>query len=362
MATNAESRPDLRTTIPLAAKTVIGMVGKPRRSWVIPLLTVLTGLVLAAFLLELMIYPLPASALAYDGELRSQLVANYGSDPITSSIHELRLSIAEEVFGGSGSSDQARGDLAAAPVPTVTPEPTDKPDPATPTEPPTATNVPPTDSMTAEPSETPSPTATSTPSKTPTETPVAGLDCSKLVIENMWFQSDDKIYARVQNDFSKDAYLSFTLLEWPDLPGSSYIDYFRFHGEKYYGGNDYSSPTSSGSWVRIRHGHDETWYVDFDHEPEDGIYGFFGLTLKFTVPAYGGNCTLTDSLSKPVPPGEAPITLPSSTPLPATPAPTNTSVPSTTPEPSDTPPATGTPESTAAPTHTNTPEPTATST
>lgn len=376
MASNKAQFPDLRTTIPLAAKTLIRRVGKPRRSWLVPALTALAGMALALMLLELAATPSPASALAYEGELRSQLVANYGKDPITSRVHELRLSLVDEVLGGGDAGDNV---AALAPVPSVTPEPTRaKKERATESVDPSAT-----------PSATPLPAVTELPAPSATEgeagTMGSGVDCSRLSIGSIWFHDDDEIRATVRNDLHRDAYLSYTVLEWPDLPGSTYVDYFRFDDSRYYNHNDYSSPTAGSSWERLRHGQSETWRVDFDHEPEVGIFGHFGLSLKFTIPSLEASCTLDASLFKPIPPGFGPSPTPSDTPVLADtvtptaseppvptataaptdmPEPTATGVVTSTPAPTEPPPATDTAEPTAEPTQpptpTETPPPTAT--
>ena len=100
MATNTERRTpfDLRTTIPLAKQTLINLARKPKRSWLIPFLTLIAGVSFATMMLELMFSPGPLNALAFEGELRSKLTANYGADPITARIHELRLTIMQEVL------------------------------------------------------------------------------------------------------------------------------------------------------------------------------------------------------------------------------------------------------------------------
>lgn len=344
---------DLRTTIPLAAETLMRRVGKPRRSWLIPLLTVATGMAFAGLLLE-MLFPGPASARAYEGELRSRLVADYGEDPAGSRIYELRLSIAEEVFGPSQRGGTGGGGLASAPVPTVTPEPTEAPPESTATEPSQAqTEIAATLLAQGSLTETPAPpTATPLPGQTQA---AASLDCGKLYFKNIWFDGDDEVKARLQNNLPEDAFLSNTVFAWPDVPAPAYVDYLRFDDHRYLEQDDHSSPTSGSSWVRLRDGHDETWKADFDHEPEDGIYGSFTVTLTFQVPKLGGSCTISASLSKPFPPGAEPTQSPTATPLPPTATPTETVAPSATPLPTETPSPTATVGLTGS---TDTPQPT----
>lgn len=359
---DANRPPDLRTTIPLAAKTIFRRAKQPRRAWLVPVLTLACGLALATLLLELMFFPGPATALAFGGELRSRLIADYSADPAGSRIRELRLAIVDEVLGDGQSGGRS---LPNAPVPTVTPEPT-----RLPTEPPaipTPTGASSTEAALLKPpdSDSPDPFASTTPSATATGPPAAGLDCSKLRFEGIWFDGDDEIRARVQNDLPEDAFLAYTHFAWPDVPAPAYVDYFRFD-DRYYHGNDHSSPTSRSSWERLRDGDHETWRVDFDDEPDEGLYGYFALTLKFEVPRLGGSCTISADLSKPIPPGLEPTEGPTETLLPptATPLPP-TATQTASPEPSDTPgPATPTetPDPTGEPTATESPAPSPTPT
>ena len=375
MATNSERprRFDLRTTIPLATETLVNLAKQPKKSWVVPALTLITGIAFMVLMLELLVFPGPVSALAFEGGLRSRLSANYGADPVVARIHELRLTIVEDVLGideGNGSDPAAVALLLQDPVPTATPKP------ATPTftplaGEPTTTYAPteaaldltalpaPTDAV-AELTASPGPVATHTdlpaPSETPippTELPVTVPDyCDDLSITSMWIHSDDEVRARVKNSGSLHAYLTGTLFEWPDVPNPAFVDWFRFDNKKYFSSDDWSSPTtSSGSDVRIKKGKTETWRVDFDDEPDEGVYGSFNVTLRFDVSGMA-TCYVSGGTYRDIPgptstpepiPTDTPEPIPTDTPLPATdtplPAPTNTPVP-----PTDTPvPPTDTP-------------------
>jgi type VI secretion system secreted protein VgrG len=292
-------------------------------------------------MLELMFSPGPLSALAFEGELRSQLFADYGADPLGAKIHELRLTIMDEVLGGG--KDQNSGQVPADPelndpVPTATAA--DQLDKTPTTEPPTGLAPTATDT----PMVAPSATASSTPLATPVPTTPVGSLCSKLSILSFSIDGDDKLDASVRNDSSIDAFLKSTTLEWPNVPSPAYVDRFEFDGNKYYDGNDYSSPTSkSGTNRRLDDWSTQTWEADFDDEPNEGIYGSFGLTLVFRIS--GQDCTLSSSTFK------AP---------PATPAPSPTPVPptETAPATTDTPEPTETPAPSATPTEPPTPTPT----
>ncbi len=353
MATNTE-RPtpfDLRTTIPLAKTTLLSLARKPKRSWLIPFLTLITGVTFATMMLELMFSPGPLSALAFEGELRSKLLADYSADPLGAKIHELRLTIMEEVL--SGGKDQSSGQAPpehelSALVPTATAVdqvvPTATPEVGTVLAP-TATDTP----MVA-----PTATAINTPLPTPVPpTPAVSL-CSKLSIVSFGIDGNDndKLSASVRNDASIPAYLKSTILDRPNEPPPAYVDSFEIEGpgdDRYYYGDDDSSPTSkSGTNRRLDAGSTRTWAADFDDEPDEGIYGSFGLTLVYTIS--GENCTLSSSTYRSPPATPAPSLLPSTTPAAPTataPAPTGTpaasETPAATPTPSETPPPTPTP-------------------
>lgn len=346
MATNTERRTpfDLRTTIPLAKQTLISLARKPKRSWLIPFLTLITGVAFATMMLELMFSPGPLSALAFEGELRSQLFADYGADPLGAKIHELRLTIMDEVLGGGN--DQNRGQAPADPglsdpVPTATDELEQTPT----TDPPTALAPTATDT----PMVAPSATASNTPLPSPVPTTPVGSLCSKLSILSFSIDGDDKLHASVRNDSSMDAYLKSTTLDWPNVPAPTYVDYFELSGpgdDRYWDGYDNSSPTSAtGTNRRLKAGRTETWAADFDDEPDEGIYGSFGLTLVFNIS--GEFCNLSSSTFQDPPATPVPSPLPSTTPLLPT---------ATAPAPTGTPAMTETP----APTSTGTPPPTPT--
>lgn len=341
MATNSERRTpfDLRTTIPLAKATLVSLARKPKRSWLVPFLTLITGITFATLMLELMFSPGPFSALAFEGELRSKLFADYGADPLGAKIHELRLTIMDEVLGG-GSDQDSRSSSGASklsdPVPTATPaeqsEATATSETLATVEP-TAIGPAATSTVLAAPTAT----ASSTPIPTPVPpTPVVSL-CSKLSIISFSIDGSDKLKASVRNDASVKAFLTDTILEWPNVPPPAYVDWFEFDGNRYYDGDDYNSPTSkTGTSRQLSAGKTRTWEADWDDEPAEGIYGSFGLTLIFNFPGQG-SCTLSSSTFKdpPATPGPSPTLLP---PTETAPAPTATPLP--TENPAATPTAT----------------------
>ena len=347
MATNSERprRFDLRTTIPLATETLVHLAKQPKRSWAIPALTLITGFAFMILILELLVFPGPVSALAFEGKLRSRLSANYGADPIVARIHELRLTIVEDVLGmdgGDGSGSPAIALLMQDPVPTTTQRATSV---SSPTARPSASPVP-TDTRTEIPTETASPVPSNTPPP-PTSIAVVGY-CDNLSIFSMKVK-DDHVEAKVRNSGSSDVYLIETVFEWPDVPDPAYVDYFELKGikgdDKYYNSNDWNSPTiSTGDYEKLRKGRTERWKVKFDDEPGGKIYGSYFLTLTFDMPGQDAQCSVNGGTFKAPPaptdlpePTETPEPLPSDTPEPAPtdtpePAPTDTLEPTSTPE------------------------------
>jgi len=296
--------------------------------------------------------------LGFKGELRSRLLADYAEDPLAVRIHELRLTIVQDVLGmddGDGSEFSVIALLMNDPVPTATPKKT-------------AIHT-----VTAAPS--PSPGANSeltavanassmpVPSSTPAPpTPMAmGGPCDGLSITSMKVDGDD-VEARVRNNGSYNVYLVNTVFEWPDVPAPAYVDYFKLHGiegdDKYYTLDDWNSPTiSTGDYERLRKGKTEDWKVDFDDEPGGKIFGSFFLTLTFDVPGHEAHCSLSRSTFK-APPASTPEATDS--PVPTQPAPTETPQPIPTDTPEAAPTETVAPTATPAPAETSTPEPTAT--
>lgn len=345
LATNTENprRFDLRETIPLATQTLIALAKQPKRSWILPALTLFSGIAMAALMLELIFFPGSASTLGFKGELRSRLLADYAEDPIAARIHELRLTIVEDVLGfddGGGSAAPAIALLMQDPVPSATPKA------ASPTSQPSASPV-----SSDVPIDIPVETASPVPGDTPAPpTAVAeGSYCGKLSITGMWIDGDD-VEASVRNSGSKDVYLIKTVFEWPDVPDPAYVDWFKFDGDRYYSLNDGDSPTvSTGDHERLRKNKTRRWETDFDDEPDGVIYGSFSLTLTFDVPSQDAHCSVSGSTYR-APPAPTDLPAPTETPVP---------VSTDTPEPTPTlPTPTDTPE--PAPTDTSTPEPTPT--
>ncbi|GMR11413.1 MAG: hypothetical protein BMS9Abin28_2245 [Anaerolineae bacterium] len=352
MATNSERprRFDLRTTIPLATETLVSLARKPKRSWIVPALTLITGIAFGILMLELLVFPGPVSALAFEGGLRSRLSANYGADPVVAKLHQLRLAIVEDVLGmdgGDGSAPPAIALLMRDPVPTTTPKATAEVSPTAPVEAPSAspapTNAPTTETTLPVPSNTPIP---------PTAA-AAATYCEKLSIASMRVNGDNNVKAKVRNSGSKHVYLIKTVFEWPDLPDPAYVHRFEFSGERYFHTHSQgNSPTiASGSNERLRSGETRTWEVDFNDEPDEGIYGSFSVMLTFDVPNQDANCSLSRSTFKDIPATQVPSPDPTDPPAPtSTPEPS----PTETAAPTNTPAVTETPSETAIPTETPT--------
>jgi hypothetical protein len=180
------------------------------------------------------------------------------------------------------------------------------------------------------PSETPTPTNTPSPlppTNTPTPTPTP--DCSDLRITSMRIRGDD-VQAFVRNNNVATAYLIDSHLEWDELTSDMEVDRFEFNGQRYYDGNDDSSPTDSTapSIPLVGRGNTDRWAADFRDEPYEPIWGDYAVELTFDFPNWG-TCVVSESLTAPQ--------LPSPTPRPTRiPRPTNTPGPPPTPKPKNT--------------------------
>ena len=129
---------------------------------------------------------------------------------------------------------------------------------------------------------------------TPTATPAPS--CSDIFISSIWISADD-VLATVVNNNSATGYLTTTNLVWPELSGSMAVNWFRFEGSQYYGGNDSSSPTNiGGSNVPSPGGTSYQWRTDFSSEPYEPIDGTYSLTLTFDFPGWG-TCVISDSVT-----------------------------------------------------------------
>jgi hypothetical protein len=140
----------------------------------------------------------------------------------------------------------------------------------------------------------------------------------------------------VTNNNPQPIQLTFTTFTWSNYYGNG-VNYFRFGGNQYYGGDSYSSPTTRGSSIWLPSGSTYTWLMDFTGY-DIPLYGPYQIDLLFD-----GRCAIDGNISR-------------STPTPSrTPIPTRTLIPSATPTASNTPTSTATFRPTNTPT--DTPEP-----
>jgi hypothetical protein len=213
---------------------------------------------------------------------------------------------------------------------------------------PTATLTP---TITRTPSNTPSPTQTFTPSPT--------ADCDDIVAGAPYSASDgndrDNIMMQVTNNNPQPIQLTFTTFTWANYYGNG-IDWMGFGGSTYYGGNDYTSPTTATSSIWLPSGSTYTWSADFTGF-DYPLYGPFQIDLEFE----NGRCGVDGSFRRNTPtPSFTPTATFTYTPTNTatnTLTATNTFTPSPTLTPSKTP--TMTPSPITTPTHTPTPTATA---
>jgi hypothetical protein len=201
---------------------------------------------------------------------------------------------------------------------------------------PTATNTP---TITPTPTNTNTPTITPTPSNTPTPTITPVPDCSKLIVNNVGFDSDDFQFY-IYNSNAETAYLTDSIIWWPasQVAPPQGFNFFRFNGSIYYdpASEVYTSPVSSTApSLSLGAGWNRIWESDFNNV--SGFVYTYQATLTFQ---FAGGLTCNVSASQTI--------LPTSTP-PPTNTPTITPTPSITPTSSITPTPTNTATNTPVP-------------
>jgi len=219
----------------------------------------------------------------------------------------------------------ARSFTVNLPTPTPTLTPTIAPTPTitfTPSITPTPTitftpSITPTPTITFTPSITPTasntPTPSRTPTFTPTPTPTPTPNCSLIRITAFYTAGRD-LDVVIQNNNPIDVPLTSASLSWPKNYADQYVDSFLWNWSTYYGGNDYSSPTTISSSLSFPAGSSRTWTSRFHLSP---LFGTYSVQLTF-----GGVCTVSQnkSFASPTPsPTPVPPTPVSPTPVPPTP-------------------------------------------
>jgi len=209
------------------------------------------------------------------------------------------------------------------------------------------------------PTWTPTLTPTNTPTATPTPTP-RPFDCSQIQLDGLFRSGLALLRTNVDNDSDWSGYITRTTLDWDETENysaSSYINYFRFKGSNYWGGDSYAGwiDVSNNSTSISAGQQNQVWQTDINN----GI--FFGsneVCLYFVVPGTANGddanaCRLCDDVDL----GPRPTNTP--TPIPPTATntrpPTNTPVDTPTPRPPTNTPTPGPPTNTPVPT--NTPRP-----
>jgi len=84
-------------------------------------------------------------------------------------------------------------------------------------------------------------------------------------------------------------------LTWQTFVSGSYVNYFQWNWHTYYGGNDYSSPTSASTNQAFPAGANYYWDAGFGGVPSP-LFGQYHVTLNFA-----GGCTVSSSVNVPTP-------------------------------------------------------------
>ena len=205
------------------------------------------------------------------------------------------------------------------------------------------------------PAWTPTPLPTNTPTATATPTP-RPFDCSQIQLDGLFRSGLALLRTNVDNNSDWDGYITRTTLDWDETENysaSSYINYFRFKGSNYWGGDSYDGwiDVSNDSTTIGAGQQNQVWDADINN----GI--FFGsneVCLYFVVPGTANGddanaCRLCDDVDL----GPRPTNTPTPTPAP----PTNTPTITPTPPPPTNTPIPPTPTNTSPPTNTPTPGP-----
>ncbi len=185
----------------------------------------------------------------------------------------------------------------------------------------------------ATPTATAIPTNTATPTTAPTATEVVPIDCD--LISASASRSGDDIRLNVTNNNPVAIVLLNSSFNWDKNWSDMYVDYFRWGGTNYWGGNDDTPNTSNiapSSTLSINAGSSALWSMDFDfHSSNKDIWGSFTPILYFDDGS-GGQCPIFDTVVVPGPDPTQPAT-----PIPTTVVPPPTNIPSATSESTATP-------------------------
>jgi len=130
----------------------------------------------------------------------------------------------------------------------------------------------------------PTSTATTTVSPTPTPTP----DCTLYTFSGFGINPSNRPVVNINNNSSSDVFVTFFNMDWSsaDAWGTALghsdirVDYFSWNGNRFYGGDDYESPTDVGAYESLPSYSSGTWETDFDWNGEQtwSLTDEFGLT------------------------------------------------------------------------------------
>ena len=135
------------------------------------------------------------------------------------------------------------------------------------------------------PTATPAPTATPVPTATSSPTPTP--DCSLYSLSDASIEQYNHYRINVNNASTQDVRVTFIGLNWDEAEIWSEalgyhnlrVDYFNWDGDKFYNGDDYSSPTNISANLLLSAGTSGYFVSDFDYSGEESN-GFtnWGLT------------------------------------------------------------------------------------
>ncbi len=130
------------------------------------------------------------------------------------------------------------------------------------------------------------PTSTDSPTASPTVPPTP--DCSLYTMSDFDIRQHNRPWVRINNNSGQDVNVTYFALDWSSADAwatvlgynNIYVDWFSWNDDRFYGGNDYDSPTERGAYVSLGAGSWGSWETDFDW-PGEANWAFideFGLS------------------------------------------------------------------------------------
>ena len=162
------------------------------------------------------------------------------------------------------------------------------------------------------PTITVSPTPSLTPSISPTPSPTA--DCTQFTCSDFGIEEYSRPVVQINNYSGQDVSVNYFRLDWQSAQDwaialgypNMRVDWFAWNGNRFYGGDDYDSPTEQGSNQPLLANSSSVWSTDLDFDGESNwtLVDEFGLTgenFGFFVQLNNGCVLDCPAIYKPTP-------------------------------------------------------------